>query len=158
MILAVCLWILVFFQHVRNQWGGKFTFGRGQARPWKRTWPTSPRNSSRTSRFPYLWTCFGDHESSFKTDFDAMRLSKAWCNCDIRRLSGRKKRAFKQVCAIKKQADWYSNKKFQKEAQQACRSVHYDNMNNMISELGSNNKKLAYIKDMKCDSSGIVAQ
>ena len=57
----------------------------------------------------------------------------------------------------RKQSDWHCYKKIQKEAQQACQRAHDDYISNMVSEPGSNNKKLfAYIKDMKCDSSGVA--
>ena len=57
----------------------------------------------------------------------------------------------------KKQSDWHYCKKIQKEAQQACRRAHDDYISNMVSEPGSNNKKLfAYTNGMKCDRSGVA--
>ena len=86
------------------------------------------------------------------------RFSQTWCNRDIRRLSRKKKRAFKRARATKKQSDWHRYKKIQKDAQQACQRAH-DYISNMVCELGSNNKKLfAYIKGLKCDSSGLAPQ
>ena len=83
--------------------------------------------------------------------------SYAWCNRDIHRLSRRKKRADRKARATKKQADWNRYKKIQKETQQACRSTHDDYINIMVSEPGSNFKKIfAYITDMKCDSPGVA--
>ena len=72
-------------------------------------------------------------------------------------LSRRKQRAFKKARATNKQSDWHRYKKIQKEAQQACRRAHDDYISNMVSEPGSNNKKLfVYINDMKFDSSGVT--
>ena len=85
------------------------------------------------------------------------RFCQAWRNRDIRPLSRRKKKAFKKARATKKQSDWHRYKKIQKEAQQACRRAHDDYISNMVSEPGSNNKKLfAYIKDIQCDSSDVA--
>ena len=65
--------------------------------------------------------------------------------------------AFRKVRATKKQADWNYYKKIQRETLKASGSANDNYINNMVSEPGSNNKKLfAYIKDMKCDSSGIL--
>ena len=50
------------------------------------------------------------------------RFSKTWCNRDIRRLSRRKKRAYKKARTTKRQSSWSRYKKIQKEAQ------HQDNM------------------------------
>ena len=106
-----------------------------------------------------LWNGFRQRCIEFIDTFvpsklTSMRYSQTWCNWDTRRLSRRKKRAFWKARAAKKQADWNRYQKIKKETQKACRS---DYIMNMVSEPGSNNKKLfAYIKDMKCNSSCVA--
>ena len=106
-----------------------------------------------------LWNCFKQKciksiDTFVPSKMTSTRFSQAWCNHAIRRLSRKKKRVFKKACATKKQSDWHCYKDIQKEAQQACRRAHDDYISNMVSEPGSNKKKLfAYLKDIKCDSS-----
>ena len=109
-----------------------------------------------------LWNCFKQKciasiDTFVPSKMTSTRFSQAGCNRDIRRLSGRKKRAFKKAPTTKKQSDWHHYKKIQKEAQQACRRAHDDYISTMVSETGSNSKNhFAYIKDMKCGSSSVA--
>ena len=48
-------------------------------------------------------------------------------------------------------------KQVQKDAQNTCRCAHNNYIRNMVNQPGSKNKKLySYVKDMKCDSSGVA--
>ena len=84
--------------------------------------------------------------------YTSTRFNQNWCNRDVRRQPRRKKRHSK-----KHESDLMRYKKVQKGAQNTCRNAHNDYMRNMVSEPGSKNKKLfSYVKDMKCDSSGVT--
>ena len=57
-----------------------------------------------------LWNCFKQKciegiDTFVSSKMTSTRFSQAWCNGDIRRLSRRKKRAFKKALATKKQSD-----------------------------------------------------
>ena len=79
-----------------------------------------------------LWNRFKDKRiESINTHIPSKlmstRLSQAWCNRNIHRLSRRKKRAYKKVgSTTKRQSDWSRYKKIQKDAQHACRKAHND--------------------------------
>ena len=84
-------------------------------------------------------------------------FNQPWCNRDVRRLTHRKRRAYKKARISKNPYDWLRYKKVQKDAQNTCRNAHNDYIRNMVSEPGSKNKKLySYVKGMKCDSSGVA--
>ena len=92
---------------------------------------------------------------SFKDDVDSIQSSMVQ-PCHSSPLK-KEEEGLQGARATKKQSDWHRYKKIQKEAQQARRRDHDDYISNMVSEPGSNNKKLfAYNKDMKCDSSGVA--
>ena len=106
-----------------------------------------------------LWNCFKQKciesiDTFVPSKMTSTRFSQAWCNRDIRCLSKRKKRAFKKARATKKQSDWHRYKKSRKKP---SKHVEEPTVTTSASEPGSNNKKLfAYIKDMKCNSSGVA--
>ena len=109
-----------------------------------------------------LWTTFKQKciESVNKyvpSKYTSTRFNQPWCNRDVRRLTRRKRRAYKKARISKNPTDWLRYKKVQKDAQNTCRNAHNDYIRNMVSEPGSKNKKLySYVKGMKCDSSGVA--
>ena len=77
-------------------------------------------------------------------------FSQPWCNRDVRRISHRKRRAYKKACASKTYYGWQRYKKLQKESQTACRNTHSNYIRDMISEPGSKYKKLcSYVRGME---------
>ena len=109
-----------------------------------------------------LWTTFKQKciESVNKyvpSKYTSTRFNQPWCNRDVRRLTRRKRRAYRKACTSKNPSDWMRYKQVQKDAQNTCRSAHNNYIRNMVSEPGSKNKKLySYVKGMKCDSSGVA--
>ena len=109
-----------------------------------------------------LWTTFKQKciESVNKyvpSKFTSTRFNQPWCNRDVRRLTRRKRRAYRKARTSKNPSDWMRYKQVQKDAQNTCRSAHNSYIRNMVSEPGSKNKKLySYVKGMKCDSSGVA--
>ena len=63
------------------------------------------------------------------------------CNGDVRQLSRRKRRAYKEERDSKTQSDWKRYRQIQKDKQNACWNSHNNYIRNMISEPGSKNKK-----------------
>ena len=109
-----------------------------------------------------LWTSFKQKciESVNKYvpfKYTSTRFNQPWCNRDVRRLTRRKRWAYRKARTSKNPSDWMKYKEVQKDAQKTCRSAHNNYIRNMVSEPGSNNKKLySYVKGMKCDSSGVA--
>ena len=109
-----------------------------------------------------LWTTFKQKciESVNKyvpSKYTSTRFNQPWCNRDFRRLTRRKRRAYKKACTSKNLPDWMRYKQVQKDAQNTCRSGHNNYIRNMVSEPGSKNKKLdTYVKGKKCDSLGVA--
>lgn len=118
-------------------------------------------NTTET-KFNTLWTTFKHKciecvNKYVPSKFTSTRFNQPWSNRDVRRLNRRKRRAYKKARISKNPTDWVRYKKAQKDAQKTCRNAHNNYIRNMVSEPGSNNKKLySYVKGMKCDSSGVA--
>ncbi|KAH3730136.1 hypothetical protein DPMN_056117 [Dreissena polymorpha] len=85
------------------------------------------------------------------------RFSQPWANRVVRRLARRKKRAYKKARKSRNQSDWDIYRSIQKQNQQKYREARNEYVRNMVSESGTNNKKLySYVKCMKSDSSGVA--
>jgi hypothetical protein len=109
-----------------------------------------------------LWTIFKKKCSDTIDEFvpsklTSTRFNQPWCNRLIRRLARKKKRAYRKARKSKNQTDWDIYRSIQKQNQQKCRETRNEYVRNMVSEPGTNNKKLySYVKSMKSDSSGVA--
>ena len=124
------------------------------------TWEFVANNTTSTP-VDSLWNqfkekCIRSINPHVPSKLTSTRFSHAWCNRDVRRLSRRKKWAYKKARTTKQSSDWSRYKKIQKDTQHACRKAHDDFISNMVGEPGTNSKKLyTYIKSKKCDGSGV---
>jgi hypothetical protein len=86
------------------------------------------------------------------------RFNQPWIDRNTRRLSRRKKRAYRKARNTNNKKDWDRYKNIQKQNKQGCRKAYNDYVRNMVSEdKGTSSKKLySFIKSKKCDGSGVA--
>ena len=86
------------------------------------------------------------------------RFNQPWIDRNTRRLSRRKKRAYRKARNTNNKKDWDRYKNIQKQNKQGCRKAYNDYVRNMVSEdKGTSSKKLySFIKSKKCDVSGVA--
>ncbi|KAK3083794.1 hypothetical protein FSP39_003288 [Pinctada imbricata] len=75
-----------------------------------------------------LWTsfkttCLNSIQKHVPTKLTSTRYSQPWSNRNIRKLSRRKKRAFKRFKSTRNQKDWNYYQKKQKESNKECKSA-----------------------------------
>ena len=91
------------------------------------------------------------------TKFTSTRFSQPWINGNIKALSRRKKRAFKQARRSKKQKDWIKYKNLKKSMQRECRSTYHTFISDMLNDEDGKPKRFwSYIKSTRCDNSGVA--
>ncbi|KAK3108364.1 hypothetical protein FSP39_006467 [Pinctada imbricata] len=101
-------------------------------------------------------TCTKSINSHVPSKYTSTRFNQPWCDSNIRRLSRRKKRAFRKAKQTKRKKDWENYRTSQNNVKNACKTSYNRYVNNIISEEGYNNKKLySFIKSKKCDSTGV---
>ena len=112
-------------------------------------------NNTTSTPVDSLWSqfkekCIRSINTHVPSKLTSTRFNQAWCNRDVRRLSRRKKRAYKTARTTKQSSDWSLYKKIQVDTQHARRKAHDDFISNMVGEPGTNSKKLyTYIKSKK---------
>jgi hypothetical protein len=86
------------------------------------------------------------------------RFNQPWIDRNTRRLSRRKKRAYRKAGNTNNKTDLDRYKNIQKQNKQGCRKAYTDYVRNMVSEdRGTSSKKLySFIKRKKCDGSGVA--
>ena len=83
------------------------------------------------------------------------RFGQPWINRKIKRISRRKKRAYKKAKLSRSEKDIQRYKQLQKESQFECRKAYNGYVNDVVTS--DNSKKLySFIKGKRCDSSGIA--
>jgi len=83
------------------------------------------------------------------------RYSQPWCNRTIRRLSRRKKRAYKRARKSNSEKDWTTYKTIQKATRTECKTAHNKYVHDLVTD--DNSKKLyTFVKNKKCDGSGVA--
>ena len=83
------------------------------------------------------------------------RFGQPWINRKIKRISRRKKRAYKKAKLSRSDKDIQRYKQLQKESQFECRKAYNGYVNDVVTS--DNSKKLySFIKGKRCDSSGIA--
>ena len=85
------------------------------------------------------------------------RYSQSWCNRTIRRLSRRKRRAYRKAKRTNKYKDWARFKSLQKTNRKECKRAHDDYVNSMVTDGGNKKKLYSFVKNKKCDSSGVAS-
>ena len=108
-----------------------------------------------------LWGDFKDmcHQAitdNVPTKMTSTRFSQPWINRNAKRLSRRKKKAYRRAQQTNSHEDIEKYKNLQKETQFYCRKAYNNYVEDLVSGDDSNPKKLwSFIKAKKCDSSGI---
>ena len=110
-----------------------------------------------------MWTEFSSKCTQLMTDYTPSKLSIArfsqpWINRDLKRLSHRKKRAYKKANISRKNSDWERYKQLKKESQKECRKAYPAHVNDLVSDdqTGNPKKLYSFIKSKKCDASGVA--
>ena len=84
------------------------------------------------------------------------RFSQPWINRNVKRLSRRKKKAYRRAQQTNSSKDMEKYKNLQKETQFHCRKAYNNYVEDIVSGEDSNPKKLwSFVKAKKCDGSGI---
>ena len=84
------------------------------------------------------------------------RFNQPWFNSSVKRMTRRKKRAFKKARRTKKDRDWLRYRRLKKATQQTCRQAYSNYINDMLSSDPGGNKKLgALVKSKRRDQSGV---
>ncbi len=86
------------------------------------------------------------------------RFSQPWINQNIKRLSRRKKRAYRRARASQDTKDKERYMELQKQTHQEVKRAYNNYINDMVNpETGTNPKKLySFINSKRCDSSGVT--
>ena len=110
-----------------------------------------------------MWSQFSRKCTQIMTDYIPSKLSSArfsqpWINRDLKRLSRRKKRAYKKARTSNKKSDWNRYKQLKKESQMKCRRAYAAHVNDLVSDdqTGNPKKLYSFIKSKKCDASGVA--
>lgn len=107
-----------------------------------------------------LWDTFKNFCTKTIDDFVPSKLStqrfhQPWITGKIKRLSRRKKRAYRKARKTGNLEDKQRYKQLQKESQHECRRTYNTYVRNTVSD-GRDAKKLySFIKSKRCDSSGV---
>lgn len=95
---------------------------------------------------------------SVPSKYTSSRYSQPWITQKCKRLSRRKKRAYKRAKKSSKPADWDRFKKLTNECRKACKSAFNNFVKNCVSPDGVNNPKklFRFIKSRKCENDGVA--
>ena len=88
--------------------------------------------------------------------YTSTRYSQSWCNRTIRRMSRRKRRAYRKARRTNNDKDWAHFKSLQKTNKKECKKAHNNYVNTMVIDGGNKKKLYSFVKNKKCDSSGVV--
>ena len=108
-----------------------------------------------------LWTSFKTKSLSsinkhVPSRMTSSRYSQSWCNRAVQRLSRRKYRAFWEARQNSSMKNWDRYKNIQKSLKEECRKASYNYVSEMVSDISSCKKLFSFVKDKKCDSSGVA--
>ena len=107
-----------------------------------------------------LWNTFKKESTSAMNKFvpskmTSRRFSQPWCNRNIRRLTRKKKRAYKKARRTGDGKDWDTYKLLQHETKKECKTAYNSYVKDLVSDHKA--KKLySFVKSKKCDSSGVA--
>jgi len=83
------------------------------------------------------------------------RHSQPWCNRIIRRLTRRKRRAYKKARLTKSNDDWDNYKANQQETKKQRKADHDTYVKDIVTE-DKSKKLFTFVKSKKCDGSGVA--
>ena len=117
---------------------------------------------SETTPINTLWDIFKKKcmevlQKHVPSKYTSTRYSQSWCNRTIRRLSRRKRRAYRKGKRTNKDKDWARFKSLQQTNRKECKRAHDDYVNTMVSDGGNRKKLYSFVKNKKCDSSGVAS-
>ena len=79
--------------------------------------------------------------------YTSTRYSQSWCNRTIRRLSLRKRRAYRKARRTNNDKDWAHFKSLQKTNKKECKKAHDNYVNTMVSDGGNKKKLYSFVKN-----------
>eukprot|EP00057_Strongylocentrotus_purpuratus_P029222 XP_011683696.1 PREDICTED: RNA-directed DNA polymerase from mobile element jockey-like [Strongylocentrotus purpuratus] len=88
--------------------------------------------------------------------FSSPRFSQPWINQHLKTLSRRKKRAYKRARKSRRPTDRDRYKNLKKVMQKECRSAYHSYINDMLCEEGKPKRFWSYIKNTRCESTGVA--
>ena len=98
--------------------------------------------------------CLQIMEEKVPSKLSSTRHSQPWINKKIKRLSRRKKRAYRKAKKSGEEADQANYKRLQKETQYECKKAYNTYIKDIVTE--DKPKKLySFINSKRCDSSGV---
>ena len=68
-----------------------------------------------------------------------------------------KRRAYRKAKRTNKDKDWARFKSLQKSNKKECKRAHDDYVNTMVTDGGNKKKLYSFVKNKKCDSSGVAS-
>jgi hypothetical protein len=97
-------------------------------------------------------------EDRIPSKFTSQRFSQPWINSSVKKLSRRKKKAYRTAKKTNLASDWQYYKELKQLDQTECRKRYHSFINNMVCDDFSLNPKKFwnYIKGKKCDNSGVA--
>ena len=108
-----------------------------------------------------LWTSFKTKSLSsinkhVPSKMTSSRYSQSWCNRAVRRLFRRKHRAFRKARQNSSIKNWARYKNIQKSCKEECKKAYNNYVSDIVSDKSSCKKLFSFVKDKKCDSSGVA--
>ena len=110
-----------------------------------------------------LWNCINKKlcqvmEDHIPSKFTSERFNQPWINSSVKKLSRRKKKAYKTAKKTNSASDWQYYKELKKLDQFECRKRYHSFLNNMVCEDSSLNPKKFwnFIKGKKSDNTGVA--
>ena len=109
---------------------------------------------SETTPINTLWATFKKKcmevlQKYVPSKYTSTRYSQSWCNRTIRRLSRRKRRAYRKARRTNNDKDWAHFKSLQKTNKKGCKKAHDNYVNTMVSEGGNKEKLYSFVKNKK---------
>ena len=84
------------------------------------------------------------------------RYSQSWCNRTVCRLSRQKHQSFRKARQNSSRKNWTRYKNIQKACKDECKKVYNNYVCDMVSDPSNCKKLYSFVKDKKCDSSGVA--
>ena len=115
--------------------------------------PADPRAEKHQITSKYKRRCFSPWDRGCST-----RYFQPWITQKCKRLSRRKKRAYKRAKKSSKPADWERFKQLSKESRKTCKSAFNNFVKNCVSPEGVNNPKklFRFMKSRRCENDGVA--
>ncbi|MCG7874753.1 MAG: hypothetical protein JAY78_00305 [Candidatus Thiodiazotropha taylori] len=107
-----------------------------------------------------LWDALKEFTTSLLEDkvpskMTSPRFSQPWISRKIKRISRRKKRAYRKAKKSCSESDIRRYKQLQKESQYECKKAYNGYVSDIVTSDQNSKKLYSFIKEKRCDSSGV---